>query len=288
MRNILKFMFTFLFLLLVNLSLNSVGYPSYYPSPEISFSSEAFISICSDDDFDLFSFPGDGSFSNPFIIEGYNFNNSLQGGIYLTNISKNVIIRNCSLDNLDYGIFLSQIDISKISVRDVLFSQCPVGISITETVGVEVLNNSFVFSDSYSILISKGHSNIIRNNTIEKSGDYGIHITLGSSENLIFHNDFFDNALENDLANSQAYDDGRENHWSNEELNDGNYWSDLGSNEIYYIDGIAGSTDNQPHPGPVVRTVSYAGGGTPFPFSTLVIVLVGLVGLVYRTKKKKS
>ncbi len=97
MRNILKIFFVFLFLLLVNLSLNSSGYQPYYPSPEISISSEAFISICSDDDFSLFSFPGDSSFTNPLIIEGYNFSNSLQGGIYLANISKNVIIHNCTL-----------------------------------------------------------------------------------------------------------------------------------------------------------------------------------------------
>ncbi len=188
--------------------------------------------------------------------------------------------------NLDYGISLSQNALGKIIVRNTFFSHCPVGLFISETEDVEVLNNSFDFSDSHSILISKGHNNIIRNNTFEKSSDYGIYITQGSSENLVYHNDFFDNALENDEANSQAYDDGRENLWSSEELKDGNFWNDLESDDIYYIDGNAGSTDNNPHSGPVLYTHTYAGGGTPFPFSILLVVLVGLVVVSYRVRKR--
>ena len=75
MRNILKITFVFQFLLLLNLSLNSFGSQPSCQLPEIYFSPEAFISISSDNDFSSFDFPGDGSFSNPFIIEGYNFSN---------------------------------------------------------------------------------------------------------------------------------------------------------------------------------------------------------------------
>ncbi|MBY9000341.1 MAG: right-handed parallel beta-helix repeat-containing protein [Candidatus Heimdallarchaeota archaeon] len=285
MRNTLKLCFILLLFVLISNSFISSGYQHYNQPLSYSLSSEAFISINSDADFASFSIPGIGSSSNPYIIEGYTFSNSLQGGIFIGQTTKNVVIRNCSLDSLGYGISLSQIVSGKISILDTSFKDCPIGVYISETSDVDIQNNTYSLSEIHSIHISKGHNINIQNNTFEKSGDYSIFISQGSSGSLIYHNDFFDNALENDEATSQAYDDGRDNLWSNEELQDGNYWNDLGGTDIYHIDGIAGATDNNPHPGPVLVNRSYAGGGD-FPFFSLVFVFVVLALVSYKLKNK--
>lgn len=282
--------FTFLFLVFLLGSFNSSSkVTDIDPSTTLS-ATEYFIEIYSDEDLIQHSFPGDGSKTNPFLISGYNFSNSQLGGIYISNISRFVKIQNCFLKNIEQGIHISKTDPERIAIWNNTFSYCQTGVILNEIEDVDVFHNKFASCGSYSIMINLAHSTTVWNNSFEQSEDYAIFITSGSGENLVFHNDFIDNALKNDEANSQARDDGRENSWSYAVLEDGNYWKDLGEKEIYYIDGMAEATDNNPHSGPVLITREYMGGGIPFSFSSLIIAIISLVSIriIYKKKNKNS
>ncbi len=248
------------------------------------------IEIYSDEDFTQFSFPGDGSRTNPFIISGYNFSDSILGAIHITNTSKFVEIRDNHLENLYNGIFISKAESGTVTILNNFVSYCPIGVVLNEVDDVDVFHNRFVFCGSYSVLIDQAHSSTVWNNSFEKSEDYAIYISSGSIGNLVYHNDFIDNTLENDEANSQAKDDGRENLWCYEALEDGNYWKDLGDNEVYYIDGIAEAIDYNPHPGPVIIEHEYKGGGLPFSFPSLIIAIISLVTIrvIHKKNRKQS
>ena len=105
-------------------------------------------------------------------------------------------------------------------------------------------NNAGSSSDGISVHIAgSGGVSTIKNNRVENSGRYGIYLTgatnsavagndiirnsygmylHSSSDNLIFHNNFLDN------ANYNAKDDGTSNSWDDGYPSAGNYWSDHG------------------------------------------------------------
>ncbi|MHA2256137.1 MAG: hypothetical protein ACXAAM_08700 [Candidatus Heimdallarchaeaceae archaeon] len=84
----------------------------------------------------------------------------------------------------------------------------------------------------------------IFSNHIYNFTSYGIFIKQESNNNTIFHNSFLENLDAG--STSQASDNGSGNMWYSPLIFEGNYWSNLGSNSTYLIDGTAGSIDLYP------------------------------------------
>ena len=83
----------------------------------------------------------------------------------------------------------------------------------------------------------------LQNNILISNSKYAIYLDSNSSSNLISHNRFINN---NENGISQCYDDGTANLWYDSKNKEGNYWSNLGKNKTYEIDGMANSIDEYP------------------------------------------
>ncbi len=67
---------------------------------------EAVIIIMNDWDFKNYNFTGEGSESNPYVIENYNITTTKDYAIYISSTSKYFIIRNCNLAANFTGIYI--------------------------------------------------------------------------------------------------------------------------------------------------------------------------------------
>jgi len=188
---------------------------------------------------------GDGTESNPYIIEGWDINASTTNGIEIKNTDVYFIIRNCEIhNNSDGGIYFQNVDNSTVSSNNI--SNNYYGIFLDSC-----HNNLFdlnTITDSVNgdgISMDNSSGNELRSNTIESSKYNGIGL-FGSSSNTIYHNNLTDNS-------PNGYDDTGDNSWDNG--TQGNYWGDYtGVDEDkdgigdtpYEIPGGAGASDNYP------------------------------------------
>jgi len=167
--------------------------------------------------------------SVPFIA-----NNTVRGyhsGISLTYSGYALVINNSCINCTDQGIlihFSGHCQILKNFIANVSFS--------------------------YGIKILHSLSNDIRYNSITNCSSYGVYIEgTYSRENSIYHNNFFFNNMN---GSSQGCDDGPSNSWYNDELEEGNYWSDLNGSVFYNISGLSDSVDLYPLINPLTISIS--------------------------------
>ncbi|MCE7739608.1 MAG: hypothetical protein GPJ50_09530 [Candidatus Heimdallarchaeota archaeon] len=152
-------------------------------------------------------------------------NNNSFYGIELYNAQETLIERNnCSLNGNEHyydsaGIYITDADSSVISNN--------------------IIDNNF----GHGIYLSFSESCEIFNNLISMSELYGIYIPSTSMGSLIYHNSFASNGF---LEESQGYNDGHNNIWYNELLEEGNWWSNWDHIKAYSIDGNKLSFDIYP------------------------------------------
>ena len=114
----------------------------------------------------------------------------------------------------------------------------------------EFLNftDNVLFNSQYGLMIHYGSNISVIRNTFLNHTSHAIFLNDDTIFIEIFHNSF----IENNLGGiSQAQDQGINNSWHSILLLEGNYWSDLGSNLTYEIEGSAGSIDLYPIANPV-------------------------------------
>ncbi len=104
----------------------------------LSICDNADICIDSDGDFEYYSFKGNGSKENPYLIENQIFENHSQTGISIKSTTKFVIIKNCSFNN---GFFFS-IEIQNARAETVKISSFP---SLNTRLLSFIPNKVFVF-----------------------------------------------------------------------------------------------------------------------------------------------
>ena len=131
------------------------------------------IIIKNDQDFIDYDFPGLGNETDPFIIEGYYINSSLDA-IFITQTTKYFVIRNCKLEAEREGIYITFVAQKTVKIENNIFVSN--GILISDSYYVELQNNLFTESAESGIhLINSNHA-IIRNNTIFNGGTFGIQV----------------------------------------------------------------------------------------------------------------
>ncbi|MFW9852674.1 MAG: right-handed parallel beta-helix repeat-containing protein [Candidatus Thorarchaeota archaeon] len=240
------------------------------------------IEIDSNSDFETLGCPGDGSLDDPYIIENYNIESTgaLSYGIYITGTTAHFIIRNCYIVQDYFGIYIREVTpyTSKI-INNTCLGKTNTSIGIVvETRGCSVINNT-CYNSSQGIRLILAKFITIKGNRISNCYDQGINIHLSYSNNityneltnctefgvalvgglsyynLVHHNIFINNAfvetydIDGELfgnITSQAYDDGHQNTWYDEESKTGNYYSDYTGKGDYLINGDAESVDIYP------------------------------------------
>ena len=115
------------------------------------------------------------------------------------------------------------------------------GLILEFSVAMDIRNNTFI-QNKVSIILVDSHQISIIDNCFISGVSYAIELIGSSSGNLIYLNSFIENNL-NATAQVQAFDDGFYNSWNNDMTQKGNFWSDLGTNLVYEIDGEAEAKD---------------------------------------------
>ncbi|MHA2296718.1 MAG: right-handed parallel beta-helix repeat-containing protein [Candidatus Hodarchaeales archaeon] len=264
-------------------------------------------------------FPGNGTFNNPYIIEGYSFavttnymisihdttahfvikDNVIDGmhgntrGILLTNTTHGMIENN-TIINCQYGITMQ--DSSNNTVKNNEFhDNHEYGIYVFNSSHNEVFNNNFV-SNSIGLFLSYSIVNKIYDNTVFNSSGYAVFIDFDSSANILTWNDFAYNNLSG--GKGQVWDDGISTVFIS------NYWHDWASfdndndgaiDAPYSIPGFSNSQDKHPRVLPNRQiTTSYIDlmKTTPtnaFGFEFVILIpslgLIGIFTLITRKRK---
>ncbi len=168
-------------------------------------------------------------------------------------------------------------------------------IYLTNSGGYFLIKDNLIVNNNFGILLSSflgpyypDFCSIIHN-LIEGTKWYGL--LIDSNDNTIFHNSFVNNHLE---GKSQAKDDGLNNVWYNESLQEGNYWSDWWGFGSYNIDGSAKSYDPYPselpfHATNTPTTQIFIGRvilGLSLGLSCLAFIIISFL-IVKKLKKKR-
>ena len=181
------------------------------------------IIIESDEELASFSSEGNGTQVNPYIIEEYTLDALEDNAIIVRNTRMYFTIRNCTISNAKVGILFENVTFGLIQHN--MFNSNNVSIKIDESANCSVVTS-----------------------TITNCTDYAIKLTTTAVNCSVFQNDFIDN---NVGGGSQALDNGISNYWYYPVTSKGNYWSNIGLNPTYSINGTAGSVDIYPEPDPL-------------------------------------
>lgn len=149
------------------------------------------IIIMNDIDFQKYNFPGDGSESNPYIIENYNITTSEDNAIYISSTSKYFIIRNCHLEANLTGIQIENIAYgTAIITKNICNNHLSTGISVSSSSGASILSN-FCYDNSFAGFLLIDCSDIIVANNTENNSFGGIY--LSNSNSITLTNNTFTN-----------------------------------------------------------------------------------------------
>ena len=171
----------------VNLTSNFNGFVN--KTPHLSYIVHTPIIITSDNDFITYGFPGNGSETDPYIIENYNITTEEEVAIKIDSTTKSFVIQNCLLNTSlnGLGIEIRSISEGEITINDNTCVNNGIGIYIIYTEGVSILNNNCT-AGGYGIGL--GSTNCLVKNNICQKNTVGIDIGgLWTVNNTIAKND---------------------------------------------------------------------------------------------------
>jgi len=215
-------------------------------------------------------------FNENSIITGNNcsFN---RGGIMLYDTIDNTVINN-SLEWNDGGASIARSNVQVVN-NSISFNERS-GINIHKSKDAVLTDNVIEFNGGYGITAIDSDRCEITYNLIRNNTGYGVFLDLESRYNTVHHNYFIHNHIE---GTSQAYDSGNNNTWFDVQTNEGNYWSSLGQNSTYHINGKAENNDLYPLNENLERITKT---NLHFPSLFLFIFVISLNKLRRKSKKK--
>lgn len=222
------------------------------------------LTITNNADFALVGATGVGTRSDPYIIDNLQISLS-ETCISIQNTTAFFVISNCRFQTrtqtLTPAVMLSNVENGR--VENCEFVQGVSGITLYNSIDCLIVDNSFygcwsgitltyvanssaignrIHNNHRGVLIEQSEFCEILNNSIYSNGQYGIEITLLSSNNTIYGNSIGwndvseeprKNAVDGGVGN--AFDDG---------ASIGNFWDDFNSSMPYTISGTGSSIDN--------------------------------------------
>lgn len=223
------------------------------------------IRIISDKDFIDYDIPGLGSENHPYFIRNLNITTNEETGIYISSTTKHIVICNCYIDALNYGIEIENVaNDTLVITQNTCINNRYYGTFIWKTAYANISYNNYV-QNGDGVTIFNSDKAIITNNTCNKNKNYGIYLSRSKYCNVTYnvlknnknygvvlgryteyisvhHNYFISNNLG---GTSQAYDHGSNNLFYDLETNEGNWWNDW-LEGYYVIDGNTFSVDFYP------------------------------------------
>jgi len=135
------------------------------------------IYINSDEDFNKYSFPGSGIEEDPYIIENYTYFEHGLSEIYISGVSKSVIIRNNIIypNPWDCGVFLASVSSSNVIIIDnIIYGSAyrlniEAGIRIYNLYNCSIRNNS-IYNVGVGIKLLASSYCSVENNTLINNG----------------------------------------------------------------------------------------------------------------------
>ena len=189
--------------------------------------------------------------------------NSWYAGIYIEHSTECKVIDNECWYNEMAGIRISSSLNTTIENNLVVYNRIGISICYSSFSSIrtnQILNNSLSGLNAYEIDSSLIWNNTcysndrgialaetieceIKHNFFVSNTLHGLFLRYDTYNNTVHHNAFVDNNIN---EYSQAKDDGASNLWYDVISEEGNYWSNIGQNYTYMIDGSANSIDPYP------------------------------------------
>jgi parallel beta-helix repeat protein len=148
---------------------------------------------------------GSGTWGDPYIIEDYEISGMHMVGINISNTDKPLIIRNCTIGVLGYGIYLynaSNVEINNITANDHMGT----GISLQNSDNNTIIEGK-ILRNEVGVLLNQSDDNTIISSDSSNSNQYGIGL-IYSNNNTIRDNNASDNTLYGigiDYANNNSF-----------------------------------------------------------------------------------
>ncbi|MCE7749110.1 MAG: hypothetical protein GPJ51_11975 [Candidatus Heimdallarchaeota archaeon] len=171
-------------------------------------------------------------------------------------------------------VFLNN-DVVSAEYHGLYFSTCP---------DVFIGQNYIARNELTGIYCDNVDDSTIINNYIHLNSEFGLFFDIQSSNNVIHHNEFYNNNLD---GYSQACDNGENNTWFDLTQKEGNIWMDYEGEGDYYIDGTAGSVDIYPLFSKPTNTNNVS-TSTEIIFSAITIIAIYFLGSKRKMRYSKS
>jgi parallel beta-helix repeat protein len=202
--------------------------------------------------------PGDGSPSNPYIIEGLNIS-AESPCIRITEVSASFVIRDCFL-RASAGTCLRFLNVSDGRVEDcvligteyAVYCQASSGVHLSGNTiydagyAIYILDSRFcsisgstIYACSVGISFQSARNSSCVDNTIYGNSGTGVDISADSLNNTFVTNVLGWNS-QGTLGWGNSIDRGNNNTWA------GNFWSDYSPPGPYNLSGSAGAQDHEP------------------------------------------
>ncbi|MHA2032531.1 MAG: ABC transporter substrate-binding protein, partial [Candidatus Kariarchaeaceae archaeon] len=153
------------------------------------------ILVESNDDFDILGFPGSGTVSDPYTIEGKMISDESSVLIDIRDTTLYFTIRNNLLDGLSTSpAAISFTNVQNGNISDNTIKNNVNGISLYSSDFNTIDDNDVSDNTENGILLSDSHNNVISNNLIHHNIINGI-LVLDSHVNTIFSNEIYDNGM---------------------------------------------------------------------------------------------
>ena len=187
-------------------------------------------------------------------LEGFTVRNGLNG--IIVSAAWNCTIKwNTVEDNENRGILTSNSRNCTLSRNHVSRTRSMYGLNVNSSRSILIEENAVSGNRFDGIGVFSSNNNIIRGNTVNDNQYFGIVVDLHSSNNMIYHNNFFNNGIQVGSSNpTNSWDSsGEGNYWSNYEGADAN--GDGVGEEPFVVDEETLQRDRFPLVRPFVNEV---------------------------------
>ena len=194
------------------------------------------ISINNNTDFITLGFPGQGTSTDPYVIENYMFINSTTVLINIQFTTSHFIIRNCLLNGINKGndgIYLNDVFFGLIDNNSIFNSYYAIWLDTTDYCNI---SRNSVYLNMQGIYLGSSSNNSVFNNSITNNQGHGIYLYSSEdnniSSNIFSNNNYgvrFDTSTFNTISdNSISYNNMNGIHLQTSSSN-----NDLSSNNIF-------------------------------------------------------
>lgn len=164
------------------------------------------IIVLNDETFIDYGFPGSGTDTDPYIIDGFNITTEEDYGIKVRDTTKYFVIQNCYVDSGYYGISVSSVAAGTALIQDNICVNGNDGIIVSSSDSAKIYNNYLANNHRYSIWISQASNLVVDSNTCVNNS--ALRIAFDITDCIVSNNELFNEGLsifDNNVNNLHTY-----------------------------------------------------------------------------------